>query len=181
MAKDSEPIKQFKNQLKDFFNAGDDDFVTNDRTTDIIYKFGKSKNDWLYFELKTTTRQYKDNESYFGAASLNQWVTANKHKGKYFFVLAYAEPNSKNYRYSLIAPEVFITYVTGYYMHADFNVPFAKMKEFCQRGDDFNMQLEDVISSDNRNKQLMTSNNSKISKKRKDKIKKLKDIINSSK
>jgi len=181
MAKDSEPIKQFKNQLKDFFKAGDEDFIMNDRTTDVIYKFGESKNDWLYFELKTTTREYKENESYFGAASLSQWVTANKHKGKYFFVLAYAEPNTAIYRFSLITPDAFISYVTGYYMHVDFNVPFSKMKEFCQRGDDLNMQLEAIISSGNRNKQLMTGNASKISDKRKDKIKTLKGIINSSK
>ena len=129
--------EQFQCALKKVFGK-DANIVTNDKTTDVIYKRGVNEDDWLYFELKTTANIDKNDKNgnhipnYFGAASLNQWIMATKYPNNYFFVLAYKESDS--YKFCLVTPDVFKTYMTGYYMHVDFNIPFTFMREKCVDG-----------------------------------------------
>lgn len=114
---------QFQEHLANVFNVDNGMIDIKNQTTDVILKLGNDEKDWLYFELKCTTdKVLGKNKKYFGAISMNQWLTYYDHKKNYYFVIA-VEGGNGIFRYAIISPESVKKYLTGIYEHTDFSIP----------------------------------------------------------
>lgn len=159
--------------LSEAFNVEPED-VQGDRTTDFIVRIGKDESDWLYFELKSTDKSGRDNQGvYFGATSLSQLVEAEKHPNHYFFILA-SHDNGKT-TYGIATPEELKSYLTGFYMRADFNIPNSKMDETCAENETFIKRCR-MLQNGELPRTLSQKTNPNT-----DLIKKVNEIVNSSK
>lgn len=133
--KEIEIKEKLKPLLAKAFNVNSND-VVGSRTTDLIVKVGADESEWYYFELKSTNKEKrKDKNKYFGAASLSQLIEAEKHPNHYYFILA-SEDND-DITYGLATPKELYTYFTGYYIHADFNIPEIEIQNTCIKEDTF--------------------------------------------
>ena len=124
--------------LAEAFNVKKEN-VKGDRTTDFIVRIGENESEWYYFELKSTDKSEpggrKDKEKYFGAASLSQLIEAEKHPNHYYFILA--SQDNDNITYGFATPDELLSYLTGYYMHADFNIPETELQNTCTKEETF--------------------------------------------
>lgn len=119
--------KELRELLIQSFEVSEDQ-VVEEKTTDLIVKIGDSHDDWFYFEIKSTDKENRKNANkYFGAISLNQLIEAARHPGHYYFIIASREKSG--YKYVITTPDVLLSYLTGYYLHADFTIPETVLKE----------------------------------------------------
>ena len=132
---DKEIKKDLKKLLIKSFNITENR-VVEEKTTDLIVKLGDNPDEWLYFEIKSTDKENRQNHyKYFGAISLNQLVEAYKHPGHYFFVIA--SRNKSGFKYVLTTPEILLSYLTGYYLHADFTIPEVSLEKVYMESKEF--------------------------------------------
>lgn len=165
---------KLKNILADAFNVSINQ-VENDRTTDLIVKPTDNEKDWYYFEIKSTDKLYRKNANvYFGAASLNQLRMAIAHPNRYFFILA--NKVGEDYTYALISLSRLLSYLTGYYLHADFNIPDESMTKYCLTSENFIVEIANLKESRTITEFPQCKKNE--STKTKDKIESLHKLIN---
>ncbi len=99
-------------------------------------KLGDTPNDWLYYVIKSTDKQSRKNaDKYFGAVSHNQLSEAYQHPGRYFFVIV--SRDKSGFKYVLSTPDTLLSYLTGYYLHADFSIPEIVLEEAYMEPDAF--------------------------------------------
>ncbi len=166
--------KDIKENLKlllaEAFNVGYKD-VVGSRTTDLIVKVGEDQSEWYYFELKSTSKEKrKDKNNYFGAATLNQLIEAEKHPNHYYFILA--SQDNDNITYGFATPNELLSYLTGYYMHVDFNIPETEMQNTCKNKDTF-LERCRMLKTGQQPHTLSTKDNQTKA----DKVKRLKEIV----
>ena len=84
--------------------------------------------DIYYFEIKKTSQR----ESYFGAATLTEWESAIKNKGRYFFVVA-IELDEGKWDFVKYSPDEFIEFSTIPPFKVYFKVPLSDEEKTKQR------------------------------------------------
>lgn len=132
--------------LADAFNVSTDFVYIKDKTTDIIVKPTDNEKDWYYFEIKSTDKSNRKNaDVYFGAASLNQLRMAVAHPKRYYFILA--NKVGEDYTYALISMSRLLSYLTGFYLHADFNIPDESMTKYCLTSEKFTTEIAKLKES----------------------------------
>lgn len=124
--------KEIKDKLKQLlveaFQISEDRIILG-KTTDLIVKCGDNESDWYYFEVKSTDKDNRKNkDKYFGATSLNQLIEAEKHPNHFYYIIV--SINNGVQRFVIVTPENLLSYMTGYYMHVDFNIPESILKEY---------------------------------------------------
>ena len=126
---ESEIKRELKPLLVESFGVQEKDVIFG-KTTDLIVKIGKNKADWYYFEVKSTDKDKRKNKkAYFGATSSGQLLEALQHPNHYYFILVSQEAN--NIKYGIVTPNEIESYLTGYYLRADFNIPETEIQKAC--------------------------------------------------
>lgn len=140
------------------------------KTTDLIVKNSDNDANWYYFEIKFTDYdERKDKKKYFGAITLNQLIEAERYIGRYFFILVSIRSNIE--RYAIISPQNMISYLTGYYLHADFSIPESDLQKYCVDSDSFTKICVSLLHSEESNLFPRNKND------KTDKINRLKNIV----
>ena len=121
--------------------------------------------------MKSTNKEKRRNKNkYFGATTLNQLIEAEKHPNHYYFILA--SQDNDNITYGIATPNELLSYLTGYYMHVDFNIPETEMLNTCINKDTF-LERCRMLQNGEQPQTLSLSDNQTNA----DKKKRLKEIV----
>ena len=101
-----------------------------------------------YFEIKFTRQK----ETYFGAATLTEWVAAIKNPGCFWFVVALEKDNK--WKFIEFTPKEFMTYQTIPTFKTYFNIPLNKMKERPKKLDSNSLDKNKILRMQRLHKEL---------------------------
>lgn len=62
-------------------------------------------------------------------------IEAEKHPNHYYFILASQDNDIITYGFATL--DELLSYLTGYYMHADFNIPETELQNTCTKEETF--------------------------------------------
>lgn len=140
------------------------------KTTDLIVHCGDNENEYLYFEVKSTNKDNRKNKNcYFGATSLNQLIEAEKHPNHFYYIIVSSSKDGDSY--TIVKPEVLLSYMTGCYISVDFNIPERILKQYSVDEDLFK---DGCVKLQNRQNLVDMEYNQKP---KVDKIKEVKDLV----